>query len=124
MVESSKKNTIITKKIIREIETINRFVAGMDESDFLVDDKTQRAVAMTLINIGELSKAYTDDFLYSKTAIPQFESGCRFQKIPIDKISRGFFLASKNKSKNQSTITSLLAHPTAHVYPQFCALVL
>jgi len=70
MVESSKKNETITKKIICEIETINRFVAEMNESDFLADDKTQRAVTMTLINIGELSKAYTDDFLYSKKDIP------------------------------------------------------
>ena len=70
MVESSNRNVIITKKLIREIESINRFVAGMNEPDFLVDDKTQRAVAMTLINIGELSKAYTDDFLYSKKDIP------------------------------------------------------
>jgi uncharacterized protein with HEPN domain len=70
MVESSRRNEIITKKIIREIETTNRFVAGMNESDFLADDKTQRAVTMTLINIGELSKAYTDEFLYSKKDIP------------------------------------------------------
>jgi len=70
MVESGRRNEIITQKIIREIEFIHRFVAGMNESDFLADDKTQRAVTMTLINIGELSKAYTDDFLYSKKNIP------------------------------------------------------
>lgn len=70
MVESSKRNETITKKIIREIETIDRFVVGMNESDFLTDDKTQRAVTMTLINIGELSKAYTEDFLDSKKNIP------------------------------------------------------
>jgi len=70
MVESNRRNEIITKKIIREIETIYQFVADMTESDFLADDKTQRAVTMTLINIGELSKAYTDDFLYSKKNIP------------------------------------------------------
>jgi len=70
MVESDKRDVIITKKIICEIETINQFVAGMSEADFLADDKTQRAVTMTLINIGELSKAYTDDFLYSKKNIP------------------------------------------------------
>ena len=70
MVESGRRNETITKKIIREIEIIHRFVAGMNESDFLADDKTQRAVTMTLINIGELSKAYTDDFLYSKKNIP------------------------------------------------------
>jgi len=70
MVESGRRNETITRKIIREIETINRFVESMNESDFLVDDKTQRAVTMTLINIGELSKAYTEEFLDSKTNIP------------------------------------------------------
>ena len=70
MVESDKRDEIITKKVICEIETINRFVTGMNELDFLSDDKTQRAVTMTLINIGELSKAYSNDFLYSKKNIP------------------------------------------------------
>jgi len=70
MVESGRRNEIITKKIIREIELIHHFVTGMNESDFLADDKTQRAVTMTLINIGELSKEYTDDFLCSKKNIP------------------------------------------------------
>ena len=70
MVEPGKRDVTITKKIIQEIETINRFIADMNELDFLADDKTQRAVTMTLINIGELSKAYTDDFLYKKKSIP------------------------------------------------------
>lgn len=70
MVEPSKRNETITRKIIREIEVINKFIEGMDKSEFLADDKTQRAVSMTLINIGELSKAYTEDFLDSKKNIP------------------------------------------------------
>jgi len=70
MVELSRRDETITRKIIREIETINRFIAEMSEPEFLADDKTQRAVTMTLINIGELSKAYTEDFLDSKKNIP------------------------------------------------------
>jgi len=70
MVDPSRRNETITKKIIHEIEMINSFVAGMNESDFLKDDKTQRAVTMTLINIGELSKAYAEDYIDSKKNIP------------------------------------------------------
>jgi len=70
MVEPSRRNDTITKKIIREIDMINRFIADMSESDFLADDKTQRAVTMSLINIGELSKAYTEDFTSRNNSIP------------------------------------------------------
>jgi len=70
MVDQNKRNATITKKIIKEIKEIKFFIEGMSEQDFLADIKTQKAVAMTLINIGELSKKYTDDFINSKANIP------------------------------------------------------
>jgi len=42
----------------------------MSESEFYTDPKTQKAVIMTLINIGELSKNYTDEFIELNKNIP------------------------------------------------------
>jgi len=70
MVEQSRIDAIITKKILKEIDDINRYTDGMKASDFYVDDKTQKAVAMTLINIGELSKAFSFEFINSNKNIP------------------------------------------------------
>lgn len=52
----------IIRKIISEIEVIEMLVAGFEESSFLADERTKRAVSMTLINIGELVKNLTEDF--------------------------------------------------------------
>jgi len=70
MVEQERRNIIITKKIINEINDIDRYTDGMSANDFYVDDKTQKAVAMSLINIGELSKVYTPEFIESYKNIP------------------------------------------------------
>ena len=42
---------------VRKIET---FTAGMDESQFLKDEKTQSAVMLQLILIGEMAKKVSD----------------------------------------------------------------
>ena len=70
MVEQSRRNAAITKKVLKEIDDINRYTTGMAADDFYADDKTQKAVAMTLINIGELSKSYSSDFIESNKSIP------------------------------------------------------
>ncbi|MCL2662132.1 MAG: DUF86 domain-containing protein [Oscillospiraceae bacterium] len=70
MDEISKRNDIITKKILSEINEIDLFTANMSEADFYTDPKTQKAVVMTLINIGELSKSYTDEFISLNKNIP------------------------------------------------------
>jgi len=64
------RDEIITKKILSEISEIDLFTANMSESDFYADSKTQKAVVMTLINIGELSKSYTDEFITLNKNIP------------------------------------------------------
>ena len=60
----------ITKKIIDEIYDIELFVANMSEEEYYSDKKTQKAVVMSLINIGELVKAYTEEFLVKHSYIP------------------------------------------------------
>jgi len=66
----NKRDEIITKKILSEINEIDLFTANMTEADFYADSKTQKAVVMTLINIGELSKSYTDEFISTNKNIP------------------------------------------------------
>jgi len=70
MDEQNRRNTVIAKKIIKEIDDIIRYTAGMTANEFYADDKTQKAVAMSLINIGELSKAFSDEFLERNKNIP------------------------------------------------------
>ena len=70
MVEKSRKNAVIAKKILNEIDDISRYTFEMTAEHFYADDKTQKAVAMTLINIGELSKAFSPEFIESNNSIP------------------------------------------------------
>jgi len=70
MVELKKRDLTIVKKIIEEISEVSAFIDEMDEHEFYTDAKTQKAVAMTLINIGELSTAFTADFIDRKKNIP------------------------------------------------------
>jgi len=70
MVDTNKRDMTIAKKIMAEIDDIKEFVSGMDENDFYSDLKTQKAVVMSLINIGELSKAFSDAFVKSRINIP------------------------------------------------------
>lgn len=60
----------IVCKIVAEIEVIESLIAGFEESAFLVDERTKRAVCMTLINIGELVKNLTEDFKTAHRQIP------------------------------------------------------
>jgi len=70
MVEISTRDTIVARKIINEIDVVNEFISEMTVEDFYEDNKTQRAVSMTLINIGELTKSFTEDFLSSNKGVP------------------------------------------------------
>jgi len=70
MVDVSGRDEIIKRKILCEISDIEKFISGMNEDDFYTDVKTQKAVAMSLINIGELSKALSDAYTNSKKNVP------------------------------------------------------
>lgn len=54
--KSEKSNRVYLEQIIDSIEKIGRFVHGMNQEDFLNDQKTQSAVIMQLALIGELAK--------------------------------------------------------------------
>jgi len=70
MVKASRRDSVIVKKIISEISEISSFIDRMTEDEFYRDIKTQKAVAMTLINIGELSKRFSAAFIDSRKNIP------------------------------------------------------
>lgn len=60
----------IINKLIHEVEIINKLTEGMNKEAFLSDEKTQRAVSMTLINIGELVKTLSDEIKKENNHIP------------------------------------------------------
>jgi len=70
MVKINRRDDIVAKKVIREIEDIQRYIVGMTSENFNMDDKTQKAVVMSLINIGELSKAFSEEFVTLNNQIP------------------------------------------------------
>lgn len=58
----------ICEKILSEAAIIGDMLNGVSFEDFQCDERTYRAVCMTLINIGELVKNLTDAM---KSAYPQ-----------------------------------------------------
>jgi len=70
MVEKSKRNIIIANKIMNEVDVIQTFIVDMTFDDYVTNEITKRAVAMTLIHIGELSNSFTEDFKENNKVIP------------------------------------------------------
>lgn len=66
----SSRDIQIIYRILYEIEIIEKLIKGFDEHSFLSDERTKRAVCMTLINIGELVKNLTDQFKSANNDIP------------------------------------------------------
>ncbi|MGV8149819.1 MAG: DUF86 domain-containing protein [Alkaliphilus sp.] len=64
------RDYLILVKIMKEIIIINTLVHKYDLERFLQDERTKRAVAMTLINIGELVKNLTEEFKSLHKDIP------------------------------------------------------
>ena len=60
----------ILVKIIDEIKIINTLVKNYDLDKFLQEERTKQAVAMTLINIGELVKNLTEELKVGNKDIP------------------------------------------------------
>ena len=56
------RNKQIVKKIKSEINVITEIIDGIELEFFISDEKTKRAICMTLINIGELVKNLTNEF--------------------------------------------------------------
>jgi len=60
----------VLTKILDETNIIETMITGNDFKQFTSDEKTKRAVCMTLINIGELVKTLSEDFKLSNPSVP------------------------------------------------------
>jgi len=65
-----KRDRILLTKISSETTIIKDLIAGFDCNTFVGDEKTKRAVCMTLINIGEMVKLLSDSMKQSNQSIP------------------------------------------------------
>ena len=66
----TKRDIVVLKKIISETEMLSRMLAGVNEHDFLLNEEKMRSTCMTLINIGELVKNFSEDFRLSNNHLP------------------------------------------------------
>ncbi len=64
------RDETLRKKILREIADIEAFTAGMTLEGFCAARIAQKAVMMSLMNIGELSKSFSDAYLAQTAMIP------------------------------------------------------
>ncbi len=64
------KDRIIIQKVIRYIEDIEQYIAGLEAKDFLDDKKTITACAFTVSQIGEIVKEITSDTMKQYNLIP------------------------------------------------------
>lgn len=58
------------RAILREIASIPLIIRGYSKEKFLASDKTQKAVCMTLLNIGELVKSLSDEIKNKYKNVP------------------------------------------------------
>ncbi|MBO4886124.1 MAG: DUF86 domain-containing protein [Clostridia bacterium] len=68
--EHKERNENIRLKMLTEIADIEAFTSGRAAAELTADRMWQKAVVMSLINIGELSKSFTDDYLAAMPEIP------------------------------------------------------
>lgn len=66
---TSRDSQILTK-ILSEITVAGQLIEGVTMVDFINDERTARAISMTLINIGELVKNLTPELKEAHTDIP------------------------------------------------------
>ena len=65
-----RKDIIILRKVLSEICICFEMLGNASQDEFLSDEKLKRAVAMTVINIGELVKNITDDTRTTYRQVP------------------------------------------------------
>ena len=68
--EHSERNESVRVKMLAEIADIEAFTALRDPAELMRDRMWQKAIVMSLINIGELSKSFTEDYLAAMPGIP------------------------------------------------------
>jgi len=66
----SDKDLKVINKILGEISQIELFVKDIDYEAFLNNEMIKRSVAMTLINIGELTRLLSDELRRTAKGIP------------------------------------------------------
>ena len=65
-----RRDYIIIKKILNEIDIAFQLLGDADIDEFLTDEKIKRAVCMTVINVGELVKNITDETRIQYNHVP------------------------------------------------------
>ena len=68
--EHEERDGSIRQKILSEIDEIQEFISGIGEVRFQNDRLVQKAVVMSLINIGELSKAFSAAYIERVQNVP------------------------------------------------------
>ena len=66
----SKRDEHLVRKMLDEITEIEIYTSDLDIVGFMNSKITQRAVAMTMINIGELSKKLSEAILETMKSVP------------------------------------------------------
>lgn len=79
-----RRDKIILQKIVSEIEIIADFLGNMSREEFLSDEKTKRAIGMTIINVGELIKNLSQEFR-EKFSQVSFKNAARFRDVVAHK---------------------------------------
>ena len=64
------RDNLLLEAILEEISIIIALISNYDYDMFTSDEKTKRAVCMTLINIGEMVKLLSDNIKQKNPAIP------------------------------------------------------
>lgn len=68
--EHEDRNPYIRECILKEIDDIHSFLDGMTEDEFCANTMCQKAVVMSLVNIGELCKSLTASYTDRIPGIP------------------------------------------------------
>lgn len=64
------RNIETARRIIAEIDDVDSMLKGRTVRDFLASGMLQKATVMSLLNIGETTKSFTDDFLDATPWMP------------------------------------------------------
>ena len=65
-----KQDRVLLNRIFNETSVIADLIKGYDCGTFVNDEKTKRAVCMTLINIGEIVKLLSENIRQESSVIP------------------------------------------------------
>lgn len=63
---------VLLEQMLEAAKRATSFIDGMEKSDFLTDARTQQAVAMSLINIGEMASRIERDHRSSTPPTPTY----------------------------------------------------